>query len=73
MKMDMMVDMDKFYMDDTPVGIPDFWPNNQSPPPSELEKTMQRLGAINFWDPPVVAKKDEVEKKSDDEAKKEKD
>lgn len=49
LKMDVMLDYDKFYMDDVPIGMPDQWPNNQRPPPSEREKTMSRLEAMGHW------------------------
>jgi hypothetical protein len=59
--MDVMTDIDKFYMDETPIGLPDFWPNNQNPPPTELEKTLTRFNAIKFWERESAKGKPEAE------------
>ena len=49
LSMEVMVDVDKFYMDDTPIGMPDYWPNNKRPAPSTFDRLVDRLNQLPHW------------------------
>lgn len=42
-------DLDKFYVDEEELGLPDFLPNNQRPRASHYDEVMSRLRAVNLW------------------------
>jgi hypothetical protein len=49
LSMEVLLDVDKFYMDDTPIGMPDYWPNNQRPAPTTFERLVDRLRHLPHW------------------------
>jgi hypothetical protein len=49
LSMEVLLDVDRFYMDDTPIGMPDYWPNNQRPAPTTFERLVDRLHRLPHW------------------------
>ncbi len=64
LSMEVLQDVDKFYLDDATIGIPDFWPNNSKAAPSTFVRLIERLNSLPHWKElknqkaPVVAPKE---------------
>lgn len=47
--MEVLLDVDKFYLDDAVVGLPDYWPNNARPALGNFDRLVSRLNKLPHW------------------------
>ena len=47
--MEVLLDVDKFYLDDSVVGLPDFWPTNKRPALGNYDRLVSRLNNLPHW------------------------